>query len=767
AGREIRRRLPTASIQIICDDPNPAYYRAALTNYLIGELRAEQLHAVTPGFYHRNRIERTLGRVSGLDTAGRQVHLQDGRSYAWDRLILATGARPRMLSFPGSTLPGVMGLRTLVEAQQILDESKGGRIQHAVIVGGGPLALEWAQGLREHQIPVTQLLRRRHVMRGSLDKRGSDLVLHRMERGGVRVIQDEVAEALPGPDGRVAQVRLKSGQILPCDLLGLAVGIVPNIGFLDDCEVETSRGGVVVNERMESSVPGIFAAGDVAVTEGKVLGLWAPARAQALVAAGNAAGGDECYRIGIHYSATRLFDLDFAYAADEDVESDDERIRSGAGGVIAYQRIWMAGDRLVRIQLLGERPQRVRLKGRLLRRLIAEKTNISTIRDLLLDPHFDLQGWAQRKLGDRRTAPKRQGGSAHTAMLRRVQPTKPPLRTAVPRPPPAVLPMASRQQQGVLSTEGGATHRFTRSCRIGRAPDNDLVLLDDFVSGHQCELSLEHGALTLISHSSTNPTQADGQPVDGSRAVSGGTLLEMGSTRLRLTLEDVAVSQETLGTVFLKRPVAPPAPPAGSADGIDIMVDGTTRRLSARSNLLGRDATSTIRIQEDPINLYHAEIIQDRGTWYLRDLGSRDGTWVNGNRVTVPHILKPGDEILIGTRRLIVPGGTPKPRKTALFLCAAPGAIVGDEDAFQVKGLVRIGRDPERAETILTDDSISGLHAECTPAGKTSIILRDLGSTNGTFVNGEQLGAEPVVLEVGQSCRLGETDFTVELREVP
>ena len=145
----IRKRDPDGRITIVSDDPNAAYYRAALTNYLIGELREDQLFAVPPDFYARNRIQRMLARVASIDTVARRITLTSGGPpVAYDRLCIAAGSTPNPPPFAGADLAGVMTMRTMQDARTFMEDLRSGRVKRAVVIGGGPLALEWAQGLR-------------------------------------------------------------------------------------------------------------------------------------------------------------------------------------------------------------------------------------------------------------------------------------------------------------------------------------------------------------------------------------------------------------------------------------------------------------------------------------------------------------------------------------------------------------------------------------------------------------------------------------------
>src|SRR5882724_9445628 len=165
AAQRIRQVDPGGLIAIYSDDPHPAYFRAALTNYLLGELTEDQLWAVPPNFYRDHRVHRALARVAGIDAGRALVYFASGGSpMPYDALLVATGSRARPPPFPGGDLPGVMTMRTLQDARDMMDQLRSGAVSRAVVVGGGPLGLEWVQALKLRGVQVTLLLRENKLM---------------------------------------------------------------------------------------------------------------------------------------------------------------------------------------------------------------------------------------------------------------------------------------------------------------------------------------------------------------------------------------------------------------------------------------------------------------------------------------------------------------------------------------------------------------------------------------------------------------------------
>src|SRR5262245_13188675 len=412
AAERLRYADPSASIGLYTDDPSPGYYRAALTNYLLGELREDQLWAVSPDFYQSLGIRRIFARVIGVDT---------GRSAVWDttspmptpydHLLVASGARPRPPSFDGAHLPGVMTLRTIQDARQVVDHVRLRRLTRAVVLGGGALGLEWAHALSEHGVRVTIFERSARFLPNALDEVASDLLAARLRQAGIEVVLgDAVVAARPGQDGSVAAVYTQQGRTIECGLVAAALGVVASSEFLKGSAVKLAENGaVIVDRRLRTNLPNVWAAGDVANVEGQQLQLWEPARHQGRIAGDNMSGRTSTYQPGVHYFATRLFDLDFGRLGSiERAPNRQEIVDFPRGtGKIAYRKLVVENGRLVGALMIGERGARVRTAGRRYKRLIDVGVDVAAIQDRLLDPSFDAEAWLEtQKLFEPPRAPR-------------------------------------------------------------------------------------------------------------------------------------------------------------------------------------------------------------------------------------------------------------------------------------------------------------------------------------------------------------------------
>jgi NADPH-dependent 2,4-dienoyl-CoA reductase/sulfur reductase-like enzyme/pSer/pThr/pTyr-binding forkhead associated (FHA) protein len=703
AAQTLRKADRAAEITLVSDDPNPAYFRAALTNYLLGELREEQIWAVPPSFYQELGLIRLLDRARAVDVARRRVILTSAPApLEFDALLVATGARARPAAFDGATLPGVATLRTLQDVRWVLDLLASRALQRAVVVGGGPLALEWAHALKERGAAVTLLVREKRLLTGALDDIASDLLLARMRQGGLDVrVGEEVRAATPGPRGHVGAVVTKSGQTLPCELCAIAIGVVCNTEPLSGSGVALgARGGVVVDERMQSSVSAIFAAGDCAELRGKLDQKWEPARLQGQVAAANMAGGERAYAPGTDYFATRLYDLDFASVgvieAGGRAGFDEITDHKKSTGRISYRKLVFEGERLRGALMLGERKERVRLHGKLFKRLIDEGLDVRAIKPDLLDPVFDLPGWLRSKA--------------------LVDPPKP-ARAASPAPGGG----------GALAVPTNAVLLGTRALDVAQM------------------LALREAAAALPAPGSTAP----GAPAALSAFV------------VAPPLPHADVRMLSIGLRVPERPAA-----AGAAAGAAFLeLFGRRFDLGAAVITIGRDATCSIALADRAVSHLHAQITRHDGQLYLRDLGSSGGTWVGATRVTVPHLLCDGDQIRVGgtelTFRCEKRGAAPQVPQTGAPLGPRQALLEvrtgrSPPMTFELEGpSATIGRDPT-SKIRIDDMSISRRHAVLNAYGGAWHIS-DLHSSRGTFRNGERLPpGQDVALSEGDQVMLGD-----------
>lgn len=258
AADTLRREGYQGSLTLISADESAPYDRPNLSKeYLSGEAGDDWIPLRSPEYYKEHSIDLALNaRVTKLDTSGRRVEVEGGKTYGYDRLLLATGADPVKLDIPGSSESRVHYLRTYADSRALI--AKAASAKRVVVLGGSFIGLEVAAALRTRGVAVDVVSLQKqpldHVFGPELG--GFMRALH--ESKGVTFHMEDTVVRVDGP-----KITLRSGKVLDADLLVLGVGVRPTVALAEQAGLKTDR-GVLVDEYLETSIPGIFAAGDIA-----------------------------------------------------------------------------------------------------------------------------------------------------------------------------------------------------------------------------------------------------------------------------------------------------------------------------------------------------------------------------------------------------------------------------------------------------------------------------------------------------------------------
>jgi apoptosis-inducing factor 3 len=258
AAEMLRREGFQGSITMLSDDDAPPVDRPNLSkDYLAGNAPEDWVPLRPASYYADEAIDLQLrARVTDIDLKSHALALADGRSVTFDRLLLATGAQANRLSFPGSEAPHVLTLRTLADCRAII--ARASTAQRAIVVGASFIGLEVAAALRARSIQVDVVAPESHPMERILGTELSGFVRALHEEHGVRFHLQDTVQSIEG-----ARVRLKSGPTLDADLVVMGVGVHPRLELAEKAGLALDR-GIVVNSFLETSAPGVYAAGDIA-----------------------------------------------------------------------------------------------------------------------------------------------------------------------------------------------------------------------------------------------------------------------------------------------------------------------------------------------------------------------------------------------------------------------------------------------------------------------------------------------------------------------
>jgi 3-phenylpropionate/trans-cinnamate dioxygenase ferredoxin reductase subunit len=324
------------------------YERPPLSkDYLRGEVERETVYVHEEGFYADHDIELLLGRTAvSLDTSVGQVALDDGKRLRYDRLLLATGAEPRGLSIPGGELEGVLYLRSVEDSDKLRERlDRGGSV---VVVGAGWIGAEVAASARQRGLDVTVIDPLTVPLERVLGAEVGAVYRDIHADHGVRMLLGTGVAAFEGTTA-VERVRTRDGRLLDCDFVVVGVGVQPRTAlaaqgglYVDD--------GIVVDEHLQTSVPGVFAAGDVAMADYPLYSRrirvehWANALHQGPVAARNMLGRSEAYdRVPYFFSDQYDVGMEYAgYARDW-----DRVVFRGDPASREFIAFWLIGDRVI------------------------------------------------------------------------------------------------------------------------------------------------------------------------------------------------------------------------------------------------------------------------------------------------------------------------------------------------------------------------------------------------------------------------------------
>jgi nitrite reductase (NADH) large subunit len=366
-------------ITIFGAEPHPNYNRILLSPVLAGEMTVPEIVLNELAWYARNGITLHTGKqVVAIDRVRRKVIADDGSEAPYDRLLVATGSTPFMLPVPGNDLPGVIGYRDIKDTDEMIATAKVHK--HAVVIGGGLLGLEAANGLKLRGMDVTVVHIGPWLLERQLDETAGRMLQQSLEDKGLKFLLQKHTEMLvQGESGRVAAVRFKDGMQIPVDLVVMAAGIRPNYALAEKSGIYCNR-GIVVNDTMQTYDPKIYAVGECVRHRGIAYGLVAPLFEQAKVAANHLAGyGIGRYTGSVTSTKLKVTGIDLFSAGEFMGGKDTEEIvlNDPHGGV--YKKLVIKDNKLVGGVMYGDTAD-----GPWYFQLLKDARDIHDIRDSLI-----------------------------------------------------------------------------------------------------------------------------------------------------------------------------------------------------------------------------------------------------------------------------------------------------------------------------------------------------------------------------------------------
>lgn len=369
AADTLRKNDPNCSIHMLTNEQYPLYNRVSLPRFLQGVI-VEQKVMIRDFAWHEQRNINLLTEtmVTQIDTEAKTVATDDGQTLPYDALLVATGGWANPLTCPGAAeTKHIYNFVTLDDTKTIIERMLESRT--ALAYGGSFISYELCDGFAVRKLDTTWLMRGPFWLRSSLDPDGGEVVDNIARKFGVHVIHGDEIDSIVPTNGVPGHVKTKQGREIQADMIGIGLGITLNTQLLANTPVEV-HSGVVVDQYLETTVPGIFAAGDVAefydatIDRHHTMGTWDNAMAHGRIVGVNMAGGHEAY-VDVPTYTSPLFDVNIAVVGT--AESNNPELNSiarrepGEKGNENYRKLFFRENKLAGVLMIGSPKGRKKL----------------------------------------------------------------------------------------------------------------------------------------------------------------------------------------------------------------------------------------------------------------------------------------------------------------------------------------------------------------------------------------------------------------------
>jgi len=339
-------------ITVFGAEPHGNYNRIMLSPVLAGDKNLDDIIINNLQWYTDNDIQLHIGKtVTQIDRVNRQVIASDGTSAEYDRLILATGSVPVMLDIPGHSLEGVISFRDINDVNKMIETAKTHK--KAIVIGGGLLGLEAANGLMSQGMDVSVVHRNNTLMSQQLDQNAADMMRMELEKTGMRFLMNHDTAELMG-DKRVEKVRFKDGSVVQADLVIMAIGVRPNIELAKASGLQCDR-GILVDDTLQTYTPSIYAVGECVQHRKKTFGLVAPLFEQAKVCANHLVGmGIASYVSKTTSTKLKVTGINLFSAGDFIGEEGTESLIYQDAARHIYKKLVIKNNKIIGIVLYGQ-----------------------------------------------------------------------------------------------------------------------------------------------------------------------------------------------------------------------------------------------------------------------------------------------------------------------------------------------------------------------------------------------------------------------------
>ena len=386
ATEAIRQVDKEGTLTIVTDEPYPVYSRPLIAKYLTGERTLEGMLFRPLDFYDQSNIVFLSGKkVTHLEVGRREALLEDGEYIYWERLLLAVGGKPIFPRMKGDDKRGVFTFTTLDDVKEIggfLDNAK-----KAVVIGGGLIGISATEALMKRGVDVIVIEMKEMILNTILDREASSMAEDVLKQAGVGIADNHTVAEITGRD-TVEGIILNDGDEIPCDLVVVAIGVLPRLDIVLNTGIEINR-GVVVDRRMATNCLNVYACGDVAEAydfvheENRLTPIWPNAYIAGMIAGHNMAGVVTEYPGGTAMNSLNYFGIDIASAGMPTAPNDDSYEVISKQGSSVYGKLILKDGLIKGMIFVGNVEKSGIVFG-----LMRDKVNVESFKHMILTDNF-------------------------------------------------------------------------------------------------------------------------------------------------------------------------------------------------------------------------------------------------------------------------------------------------------------------------------------------------------------------------------------------
>ena len=394
AVEAIREVDPNGSLAVISEEEIPQYSRPMISEYVSREANLKTMKYRRDEFWKNNNVHKLTGRkATKIDFKRKEVELDNVDKIKFEKLLIATGGKPFVPKIEGGKKNGVFTFTDLSNAREI--ESKLENSKTAIVIGGGLIGVSASEALVKRCIKVTLVELKDNILNLILDKTASKIAENVLSEAGVTIVTGQTVKTILGKEDNnniVGGVILSDGTKIQCDLVVIAIGVIPRTELVNETPLKVNR-GIIVDKYMETNIPDVFACGDVAeahdflINQNRLLPLWPLAHLGGRIAGYNMAGKKAEYEGGTVMSSLKYFNLPIIAVGDVNPKNIDdyEVLVQYYPEKKIYKKILIKDKKIFGFIFLGE----IHNSG-IFFKLLKENVDINIIKDRFLSDDFGI-----------------------------------------------------------------------------------------------------------------------------------------------------------------------------------------------------------------------------------------------------------------------------------------------------------------------------------------------------------------------------------------